>query len=314
MEFNQQKIMQFIHQLNTIQDIVRFSNTLLSKENLFYGHGYLNAKQEAIQTCMHALGLNYDDYSDFMQATLLEHEKLAIIDIIEKRCNTKKPLAYLINKAPFHGLNFYIDERVIVPRSFIGELILDDTLITIMQDNNLDYNPDNNNKTYNILDLCTGSGCLAILAQQVFNAKVDAIDISKPALEVAQINVDKYKLQDKITLIHSDTYDSLDNNYHNKYDLIISNPPYVNALSMKNLPNEYQREPELALSGGLDGMDIVRKIIAQAKNFLQPDGLLVIEIGNEYHNVINSFNHLALNWLPVSAGESQVFCINAQDL
>jgi ribosomal protein L3 glutamine methyltransferase len=201
-----------------------------------------------------------------------------------------------------HGLRFYVDERVIVPRSFIGEL-LEDGLQPYVSD------PD---EVSAVLELCTGSGCLAILAARAFpNADVDAVDISPAALEVAHINVAEYALEDRIALFEGDLFSPLP---ERRYDVIIANPPYVNSASMDALPAEYRHEPELALAGGEDGMDIVRRIVRQARNWLTDDGLLVVEIGNERANVEAAFGGLDLVWLSTSAGDDTVFLIQASDL
>jgi len=293
-----------IKNMKTIRDMVRYGTTLLTKTELHYGHGYLNAKEEAVQICMHTLSLSFDCYEEFANSRLLEEEKKDILYLIKERCYTRKPLAYLIKNAPFHGLDFYVDERVIVPRSFIGEILVNDGILPFLV-----------HEPQNILDMCTGSGCLPIIAAHVFvQAHIDAIDISRQALEVAQINLDKYGLNERIDLIQSDIYNSLNADYHKKYDLIISNPPYVSADSMDKLPREYQQEPSIALHGGIDGMDIVKNIISNAKTFLKPKGILIIEIGNEYENIKAAFPKLPLVWIPVSAGEEQVFLVHAKDL
>ncbi len=293
-----------IQNMCSLNDMVRYGVTLLNHSELYYGHGYANSIEECIQMCMHTLHLNFDDYKEFKYAKLLEEEKLSILELFMDRCYTRKPLAYLINKAPFHGLDFYVDERVIVPRSFIGELLVNDGLSPFLTQ-----------EPQRILDVCTGSACLPIIAAHIFlDASIDGIDINNDALEVAKINIDKFKLTQRINLYKSDVYENLGMEHFNQYDIIITNPPYVNAQSMKNLPREYQQEPNIALHGGTDGMDIIRKILAQSKPYLKSNGVLVVEIGNEYENLIEAFPKLKPIWLPVSTGEEHVFLVNAKDL
>ncbi|MFM2343630.1 MAG: putative methyltransferase [Pseudomonadota bacterium] len=293
-----------INSMQTINDMVRYGASLLTHSELYYGHGYQNAIEESIQICMHSINLNFEDYKEFKQARLLEKEKEDILELIMDRCYTRKPLAYLIKKAPFHGLDFYIDERVIVPRSFIGELLVNDGLLPFLKQ-----------EPTRILDLCTGSACLPIIASHVFvDSTVDAVDISDDAIDVAKINIEKFNLKERIKLYKSNVYEGLGKEHFHQYDIIISNPPYVNANSMQSLPREYQQEPSIALHGGDDGMDIVREIIGKAKQYLKPTGILVIEIGNEYENLLQAFPKLSPTWLPVSVGEDQVFLLNAKDL
>jgi ribosomal protein L3 glutamine methyltransferase len=233
---------------------------------------------------------------------LLDEEIDAVLKVLERRATQHVPAAYITQEAWMHGLRFYVDERVIVPRSFIGEL-LEDGLQPYVAD------PD---EVGAVLELCTGSGCLAILAAHAFpNADVDAVDISAGALEVAHINVAEYALDDRIALFEGDLFSPLP---ERRYDVIIANPPYVNRASMDILPPEYRHEPELALAGGEDGMDVVRRIIKEARNWLTDDGLLVVEIGNEREGVEAAFGGLDLVWLSTSAGDDTVFLIQANDL
>ena len=222
--------------------------------------------------------------------------------LVAMRCQSKVPLAYLTHEAYLYGYKFYVDERVIVPRSFIAEVILDEFVPWVDPDDIAD-----------ILELCTGSGCLAIMAADVFaSAQVDAIDISADALAVARQNVAQYKLTDRVRLIESDLYQAIPSG--KKYDIIFSNPPYVNSKSMAVLPDEYRAEPHIALAGGEDGMDLVRTIVAQAKNYLKPNGILVVEIGNEYEHAMRAFKHLPLTWLDISGSEDGVFLLAYADL
>ena len=286
----------------TVRDLLRYAVSRFNQAELAFGHGSANAYDEAAYLILHTLHLPLDTLDPFFDARLLDDEVDAVLKVIERRATEHVPAAYITQEAWMHGLRFYVDERVIVPRSFIGEL-LEDGLQPYVAD------PD---EVGAVLELCTGSGCLAILAAQAFpNADIDAVDISPSALEVAHINVKDYALDDRIALFEGDLFAPLP---ERRYDVIIANPPYVNSTSMEALPAEYRHEPELALAGGEDGMDIVRRIVKEARNWLTDDGLLVIEIGNERANVEAMFGGLDLVWLSTSAGDDTVFLIQAGDL
>jgi len=292
----------------TVRDLLRYAVTRFSKAKLAFGHGSDNAYDEAAYLVLHTLDLPLDTLEPFLDARLLPDEIAAVLAVIERRATERVPAAYLTREAWMHGHRFYVDERVIVPRSFIGEL-LDDGLQPYVAD------PE---QVGAVLELCTGSGCLAILAASAFpNAEIDAVDLSADALEVAQNNVRDYGLEDRITLHRGDLYAPLPAfraQPDARYDVILTNPPYVNAASMAKLPPEYRHEPEMALAGGDDGMDIVRRIVAEAHNWLHYDGVLVVEIGNEREHVEAAFGGLELTWLPTSAGDDNVFLIQAADL
>jgi ribosomal protein L3 glutamine methyltransferase len=287
---------------STVRDLLRFAVSRFNQAGLSFGHGSANAYDEAAYLVLHTLHLPLDLLDPFMDARLSAAEIDAVLNVIERRASERVPAAYITQEAWMHGFRFYVDERVIVPRSFIGEL-LQDGLQPYVED------PE---QVSAVLELCTGSGCLAILAAHAFpNADIDAVDLSAPALEVAARNVADYKLDDRIALFEGDLYAPL---AQRRYDVIISNPPYVNAASMQELPAEYKHEPEMALAGGADGMDIVRRIIADARNWLTEDGVLVIEIGNERQHVEAAFGGLNLVWLSTSVGDDNVFLIQAADL
>jgi ribosomal protein L3 glutamine methyltransferase len=287
---------------NTIRDLLRFAVSRFTAADLSFGHGSSNAFDEAAYLVLHTLHLPLDTLDPFLDARLLDTEIDAIMKVIERRATDRVPAAYITNEAWMHGHRFYVDERVIVPRSFIGEL-LQDGLQPYVQD------PD---EVSRVLELCTGSGCLAILAAQAFvNADIDAVDISAPALEVAHKNVDDYDLDSRIALYEGDLFAPLP---VGRYEVIITNPPYVNALAMQTLPAEYRHEPELALAGGADGMDIVKRIVGEARKWLTEDGVLVVEIGNERANVEATLGGLDIVWLSTSAGDDNVFLIQASDL
>ena len=287
---------------STVRDLLRFAVSRFNQADLSFGHGSANAYDEAAYLVLHTLHLPLDLLEPFLDARLTAAEIDAVLNVIERRAAERVPAAYITQEAWMHGFRFHVDERVIVPRSFIGEL-LQDGLQPYVED------PE---QVSAVLELCTGSGCLAILATHAFpNADIDAVDLSAPALEVATRNVMDYKLDDRIALFEGDLYAPL---AERRYDVIISNPPYVNAVSMQELPAEYKHEPDMALAGGADGMDIVRRIIANARNWLTDDGVLVVEIGNERENVEAAFGGLDLVWLSTSAGDDNVFLIQAADL
>jgi ribosomal protein L3 glutamine methyltransferase len=286
----------------TVRDLLRFAVSRFTAADLSFGHGSSNAFDEAAYLVLHSLHLPLDTLDPFLDARLLDTEIDAIMKVIERRATDRVPAAYITNEAWMHGHRFYVDERVIVPRSFIGEL-LQDGLQPYVQD------PD---EVSRVLELCTGSGCLAILAAQAFlNADIDAVDISAPALEVAHKNVDDYDLDSRVALYEGDLFGPLP---VGRYEVIITNPPYVNALAMQTLPAEYRHEPELALAGGADGMDIVKRIVGEARKWLTEDGVLVVEIGNERANVEATLGGLDIVWLSTSAGDDNVFLIQAADL
>jgi ribosomal protein L3 glutamine methyltransferase len=287
---------------STVRDLLRFAVTRFNQAELSFGHGSSNAYDEAAYLILHSLHLPLDLLDPFLDAKLTATEVDAILRVIERRATDREPAAYITQEAWMHGFRFHVDERVIVPRSFIGEL-LQDGLQPYVED------PE---QVSAVLELCTGSASLAILAAHAFpNADIDAVDLSAPALEVAAKNVAEYSLDDRIALFEGDLFAPL---AERRYDVIIANPPYVNAESMKSLPAEYRHEPEMALAGGADGMDIVRRIIGEARNWLTDEGVLVVEIGNERANVEAAFGGLDLVWLSTSAGDDNVFLIQAADL
>ncbi|WP_321841580.1 50S ribosomal protein L3 N(5)-glutamine methyltransferase [Paraburkholderia bannensis] len=287
---------------STVRDLLRYGVSRFSAAQLAFGHGSSNAYDEAAYLILHSLHLPLDLLDPFLDARLSSEEIDKVLAVIERRATERVPAAYITQEAWMHGLRFYVDERVIVPRSFIGELLAD----------GLQPYVEDPEQVTAVLELCTGSASLAILAAHAFpNADIDAVDLSAPALEVAKRNVHEHELDARISLFEGDLYAPL---AERRYDVIITNPPYVNAGSMEALPPEYRHEPEMALAGGADGMDIVRRIIKDARNWLTDDGVLVVEIGNERENVEAAFGGLDLVWLSTSAGDDQVFLIQACDL
>ncbi len=286
----------------TLRDLLRYAVTRFNTERLFFGHGSANALDEAAYLLLHTLKLPLDKIDPFLDARLLPEEINAAIAVIERRASDRVPASYITKEAWLGTYNFYVDERVIVPRSFIAELI-PERFSPWVQD------PD---EVTDILELCTGSGCLPImLADAFYNAQVDAVDISKDALAVARKNVQTYELEDRINLIESDLYSNVPDKL---YDMIITNPPYVNSNSMSKLPQEYLHEPQIALAGGDDGMDLVRKIVAGAAKRLKPNGILMVEIGNERVFAEEAFAEYGLTWLSTSAGDDMVFMLTAEQL
>jgi ribosomal protein L3 glutamine methyltransferase len=287
---------------STLRDMVRYAVTRFNGAELFFGHGSSNAFDEAAYLMLHSLKLPLDKLEPFLDARLLPEEIDALLKVIDRRAAERVPAAYITNEAWLGEYRFYVDERVIVPRSFIAELIPDQFSPWVSDPESV----------MNVLELCTGSGCLPIMLADAFpNAQVDAVDISADALAVARRNVEEYELQDRISLIESDLYANVPKK---KYDLIVTNPPYVNAGSMDKLPREYHHEPQIALAGGADGMDLVRKIVAGAAQRLTKNGVLIVEVGNEREFAEAAFHDLELTWLSTSAGDDMVFLLTADQL
>ena len=288
---------------STLRDVLRFATTRFNGAGLFFGHGSNNAFDEAAYLLLHTLKLPLDRLDPFLDARLLPEEVGALLKVIERRAAERVPAAYITHEAWLGSYRFYVDERVIVPRSFIAELI-PEQFVPFVSDAE---------EVASVLELCTGSGCLAILLADAFeNARIDALDLSEEALAVAQRNVADYQLQDRVVLLQSDLYDALPP--ETRYDLIVSNPPYVNAGSMANLPPEYRCEPQMALAGGDDGMDLVRRIVEGARARLKPRGVLVVEVGNERAHAEAAFPELEMTWLSTSAGDDMVFLVTAEQL
>jgi ribosomal protein L3 glutamine methyltransferase len=293
-------------ELLTLLDFVRYAASRFIAAKLVFAHGTTDPVAEAAFLVCEALHLHPDRFEMFATARVTAAEGKTILGLIERRVATRKPAAYLVNKIYMRGLPFYVDERVIVPRSFIGELLEqhfsgeEGSLI------------DDPAAVENVLDLCTGSGCLAILASRSFpNAEVDAVDISKDALDVAAHNVADYALDDRIALHQGDLFKPLGDS---RYDLIITNPPYVDADGMAALPRECRFEPKLAFDGGADGLDIVRRILDEAGKHLTPQGGLLCEIGRGRDLLEDAFPQLPLLWLDTEESDGEVFWIGAKDL
>jgi ribosomal protein L3 glutamine methyltransferase len=287
---------------DTLRRLLREATRRLQAARVSYGHGTANARDEAAWLVLHALGLPLDDTSADLDRRLTPRQMQAARALIEERIRSRKPAAYLTHEAWLGDHRFYVDERVIVPRSFIAELLRDGLVPWVPSDA----------AVRRVLDLCTGSGCLAILAALKFpRARVDAADISRPALAVAKRNVANYRLQRRVRLVESDLFAGLAGA---RYDVILSNPPYVTAPAMRKLPAEYRNEPRLALAGGRDGLHFVRRILAEAPRHLTADGLLVVEVGHARRAVERAFPHLPFIWPETTGGDDCVFVIARTEL
>lgn len=288
--------------LHTVRDYVRFAVSRFYQAELFFGHGSSDAYDEAVYLILHTLHLPLDRLEPFLDARLTTSERAEVLNIIERRVQEHIPAAYLTHEAFLGEFSFYVDERVIVPRSFIAELLRSQLSPWVAEPEAIAH----------VLDMCTGSGCLAILAAHEFPyAQVDAVDLSPDALAVAAYNVADYELQDRVKLIQSDLFSNLGNR---KYDLIISNPPYVDADSVAALPQEYLHEPEMALGSGDDGLDATRIILQNAAQHLTENGILIVEIGHNRDLLEDEYPRLPFTWLDVTAGDQFVFMLHRNDL
>jgi len=289
-------------ELESLRDWLRWAVTRFGEARLAFGHGTTNAYDEAAYLVLHALHLPLDRLEPFLDARLTHAERGELAALFTRRIDERVPAAYLTREAFLGEFRFYVDERVIIPRSYIAEL-LPDGLMPFVGDAHA---------VQSALDLCTGSGCLAILLAHAFaEADIDAVDLSADALTVAQRNVSDYGLAGRINLIRSDLFDNLPGK---SYDLIISNPPYVTTMAMEELPREYRHEPELALAGGDDGMDAVRTILREAPRFLQPDGILVVEVGHNRENAEAAFPRMPFVWLSTRSAADSVFLLRREDI
>jgi len=276
----------------------------LAAANLHYGHGAIDAQSEALWIVSKQLDLNPTETLDHLEDVIPQDQQQKSSMVADTRISTRKPLAYILGEAWLMGVPFFCSEQSIVPRSWLAELIVDGSLEPWLPADG------------KALDLCTGNGSLAILlALSCPDIHVSACDISMPALSLAARNIDRHGLSSQVELLNGDLWDALpEPNEDNLFDLIICNPPYVNATSMSALPAEYHAEPELALAGGGDGMDVIRRIIAHATDYLSERGAILLEIGNEYENFKKAFPQIPVIWMEVSAGDEQVLLIQAEDL
>jgi ribosomal protein L3 glutamine methyltransferase len=291
-----------IDDLVTLRDWLRFATSRFTEAGLAFGHGTSTARDEAAFLILHALNLPIDELEPWLDCRLTRAERGKLLDFIDRRIATRKPAPYLTHEAWIGAHSFYVDERVFVPRSYIGELLRD----------RLDAVVDDPDSVARALDLCTGSGAIAILAALAFPAAaVDAVDVSAAALEVAQRNVTEYGLEDRVRLVQSDLFAAIGGQ---RYDLVLSNPPYVAAQAMAEFPPEYRAEPALAHAGGDDGLDIVRRILTKAGAHLNPGGSLVVEIGTGREIIEAEFPRLPFLWLDTEDSEGEVFALPASAL
>jgi len=289
--------------LSTVRDLHRFAVSRFNAAELFYGHGTDNAWDEAAYLILSTLKLPLDRLEPIYDAKLLPEELAQVLDILKQRVETRKPAAYLTKEAWLGEYKFFVDERTIVPRSFIAEIIREGGLTPWIEYPEL---------IHRAMDLCTGSGCLAIVMANAFpDAAIDALDLSPDALDVAEINVLEYSLGERIDLMDSDLFSAVEGEL---YDLIISNPPYVDAHSVEELPPEYLHEPEMALGSGEDGLDITRRILDEATRFLNPLGVLVVEIGHNRDELEASYPDLPFVWLETESGDGFVFLLTREML
>lgn len=291
-----------VQELRSLRDLLRWTMSQFERHQLQFGHGSDNAWDEAIYLLLYSLDLPLDRLEPFLDATTTQSERERFVQLVQRRCEERLPAAYITGEAWLQGLRFKVSPDCIIPRSPISEL-LSTQLAPWIEDSN---------RIESVLDVCTGSACLAILAALTFpNAHVDGVDISPAALAIAKQNIEDYGLEDRVCALHSDLYQAVAGK---KYDLIISNPPYVNESSMQALPPEYLHEPRLALAGGDDGMDLVRTIIAQAAEQLNDDGILVLEIGNEYDHFCAAFPQLEPVWLSTETADDQILLLYKEQL
>jgi ribosomal protein L3 glutamine methyltransferase len=289
-------------ELFTLRDWLRFTVSRFEEADIFFGHGTDNAYDEAVWLIMSALHLPHDTLNNFLDAVITESERKHLAHLIERRITERTPTAYLVREAWLRGYKFYVDERVIVPRSFIAELLEDGLAPWIEYAEMIE----------SAADICTGSGCLGVLLADVFpNAEIDVVDISPDAIAVANINIANYGLQEQVRAIQSDMFTALAGK---SYDLIISNPPYVDAPAMVALPQEYRNEPQMALGSGIAGLDHTHTLLRDAPRHLNDGGLLVVEIGHNRDALLEAYPDLPFTWLEVESGNEFVFLLTREQL
>ena len=288
--------------LRTIRDLIRWGASRMNEAGLHFGHGTDNAIDEAAALVLHALHLPPDLHAEYFQSRVTPPEQRAALDLLERRIVERKPAAYLTQRAWFMGLPFHVDERVLVPRSPLAELI---------ERHFAPWLPDSR-KVEHILDLGTGSGCIGIACAYAFSdARVDLVDVSADALEVARRNVAEHGLEDQVDVIQSDLFAARKGR---RYDIIVSNPPYVGLAELDALPVEYRHEPRLGLAAGEEGLDVVVAILRQAADYLKRDGVLIVEVGNAQYPLCEAFPDAPFTWLEFERGGQGVFLLNAAQL
>lgn len=296
--FNERDVLVELH---SIPDFVRWGTSRFNEAGIYFGHGSDNAIDDALTLVLHALHLPHKLPPELMQTRLTMAEREQVVKLLRRRLEERMPVPYLTHEAWFAGLPFYVDERVLIPRSPVVELIEQGFEPWI-----------ESGRVESILDLCTGSGCIAIACASAFpEARVDAVDISADALDVCRINIEKLGVEEQVMAIKSDLFAQLGGRM---YDIIVSNPPYVDAQDMAALPPEYKHEPSLALAAGNDGLDIVRRILSEAADYLNPAGILVVEVGNSQQALIEEFPDVPFSWLEFERGEAEVFLLTREDL
>jgi ribosomal protein L3 glutamine methyltransferase len=290
---------------NTVRDFLRYAVSEFRKNNLFFGHGTTNAYDEAVCLILQSLHLPIDQLEPYLDAQLLDEEKSLMLARIKQRVEERIPLPYITNEAFLQGYSFYVDKRVIIPRSFIAEIILNDKLAPWIEHPEL---------VHSALDLCTGNGSLAIImADYFYDAEVVASDISDDALEVAKINFKRNQVSEEITLLKSDLFNELED-YQGQFDLIVTNPPYVDKRRMLSLADEYKFEPGLALAGGESGLELVEAILHEAKYYLSEFGVLIVEMGDNRFELEELYPDLPFTWLETISGDGVVFVLTRADL
>lgn len=289
-----------VNELHTLQDMLRWTVSRFNAAGLFYGHGTDNAWDEAVQLVLPTLYLPIDIPSEVRCSRLTSSERLRVVERVIRRINERTPVAYMTNKAWFCGLEFFVDERVLVPRSPIGELI----------ENH--FEPFLKQEPTRIMDLCTGSGCIGIACAHAFpDAEIDLVDISTDALAVAEQNIHDHGLEQQVTPLRSDLLRDVQKD---KYDLIVTNPPYVDQEDMQSLPEEFRHEPELGLAAGTDGLKLMRRIIANAPDYLKDDGVLICEVGNSMVHMEEQYPHIPFTWIEFANGGHGVFMMTREQL
>ncbi len=290
-----------VRDLHTVRDFIRWGVSRFTENELYFGHGTDNALDESLALVLHALHLPFGLPDSLLEGRLTQAEKVSVVELLVQRIEQRLPAAYLTNKALFCGIPFYVDERVLVPRSPIAELIEQQFAPWVEPD-----------EVTQILDLCTGSGCIAIASAYMFpNAQVDGVDISEDALVVAGINTERHKLASRLNLIPSDLFNGVAGK---KYQIIVSNPPYVDADDIASMPKEFHQEPAIGLASGADGLDITRKILSQAADHLTPQGILVVEVGNSEAALQKQLPNLPFMWLDFERGGDGVFLLTHEQL
>ncbi|MCF6204177.1 MAG: 50S ribosomal protein L3 N(5)-glutamine methyltransferase [Methylococcaceae bacterium] len=291
----------FPNELKTIRDFIRWGASQFVEKKVFLGHGLATSLHESAAIVLHVLFLPYNLDNCYLDAVLTVAERKKVVFLLDKRIKERKPVAYLINKAIFAGLTFYVDERVLVPRSPIAEIILQRFSPWVDE-----------NKALNILDLCAGSGCIAIACAYAFpEAHVDAVELSDDALEVAGKNIKKHDVLEQVCLFKSDLFKALP---RKKYDVIVSNPPYVAIQEWKDLPAEYHQEPEMGFTGGANGLDLVLRILIDANDYLTEQGVLIIEVGSSSETLQQLFPQVPFYWLEFEQGGDGVFLLTAEQV